>query len=120
MWVTLSSPTAPLRAVHRPKHHLRGKTLSLSQEGRRKEVSRLHTAAQQLCRVLFSLDKGQGPWTATALRTPVLALPQAVGVTVQALEQNTLQGGEEKGGKDAFPCHQTEVYPFSYLQYPNA
>lgn len=76
--------------------------LSLSQEGRRKEVSRLHTSAQQLCRVLFSLDKGQGPWTATVLKTPSLALPQAVGVKVQALEPNTLQGGEEKGGKDAF------------------
>lgn len=88
--------------MHRPKHHLWGKTLSLSQEGRRKEVSRLHATAQQLCRALFSLDKGQGPWTATVLKTPVLALPQAVRVKVQALEQNTLQGGEEKGGKDAF------------------
>lgn len=52
--------------------------------------------------MLFSLDKGQGPWTATVLKTPSLALPQAVGVKVQALEPNTLQGGEEKGGKDAF------------------
>lgn len=48
---------------------------------------------------VWTKDRGPGQ---TVLKTPALALSQTVGVKVQALEQNTLQRGEEKGGRDAF------------------
>lgn len=119
-WGTLSGPTAQPRAAHRREHRLQGKTLSVSQEEGRKVVCRSHTSARQLCRALFSPDKGWGPWTATAPKPPALALPQAAGVKVQTLEKNSPARRGGKGRKGCFLCHWPEVSLFSYLLHPNA